>query len=35
MHKNVTTPKDVAIYFMTLPITLICGAYFVVKLGCF
>jgi hypothetical protein len=34
MHKNVTTPKDVMIYFMTLPVTMICGAYFVVKLGC-
>jgi len=35
LHKNVATPKDVMIYFMTLPVTLICGAYFVVKLGCF
>ncbi len=34
LHKNVTTPKDVMFYFMTLPITLFCGAYFVVKLGC-
>ncbi len=35
LHKNVATPKDVMLYFMTLPVTLICGAYFVVKLGCF
>ncbi len=34
LHKNVATPQDVMIYFMTLPITLISGAYFIVKLKC-
>lgn len=34
LHKNVATPQDVMIYFMTLPFTLISGAYFIVKLKC-
>ncbi len=34
IHASAVTGKDVLTYFLTLPLTLICGAYFVVKLGC-
>ncbi|TAL33925.1 MAG: hypothetical protein EPN93_12890 [Spirochaetes bacterium] len=34
IHASAVGGKDVITYFMTLPLTLICGAYFVVKLGC-
>lgn len=33
-HPNTTTFKDVVSYFLTLPFTLICGAYFVTRLSC-
>jgi hypothetical protein len=32
---SAVTGQDVMTYFLTLPLTLICGAYFVAKLGCF
>jgi hypothetical protein len=34
IHASAVSPNDVLAYFLTLPLTLICGAYFVVKLGC-
>jgi len=34
IHASAVTAKDLFTYFLTLPLTLICGAYFVVKLGC-
>ncbi len=34
LHGSVATMKDVMFYFLTLPFTLICGAYFVTKLAC-
>lgn len=35
IHASAVTGTDVMTYFLTLPLTLFCGAYFVVKLGCF
>jgi hypothetical protein len=32
IHASAVEAKDLFIYFLTLPLTLICGAYFVVKL---
>lgn len=34
IHASAVTSRDLLTYFLTLPLTLICGAYFVVKLGC-
>ena len=34
IHSTAVSGKDVITYFLTLPFTLICGAYFIVKLGC-
>ena len=34
IHTSAVTAKDLFAYFLTLPFTLICGAYLVVKLGC-
>ena len=34
IHASAVTTRDLITYFLTLPLTLICGAYFVVKLGC-
>ena len=34
IHGSAVTSKDLITYFLTLPLTLICGAYFIVKLGC-
>lgn len=33
-HSSTATMKDVMFYFLTLPFTLICGAYFVTRLAC-
>lgn len=35
IHSSAVSPRDLFGYFLTLPLTLICGAYFVAKLGCF
>ncbi len=34
VHASAVSKADVLIYFLTLPLTLFCGAYFVVKLSC-
>ncbi len=34
IHGSAVSSTEVIIYFLTLPLTLICGAYFVVKLSC-
>ncbi len=34
VHLSAVSGADVMVYFITLPFTLICGAYFVVKLSC-
>lgn len=35
IHASAVTSTEMLTYFLTLPLTLICGAYFIVKLGCF
>ncbi len=35
LNKNAVSATDVLTYFLTLPLTLICGAYFVAKLSCY
>lgn len=34
IHKSAVTSRDLFAYFLTLPLTLICGAYLIVQLGC-
>ena len=34
IHPSAVTTKDLVTYFLTMPFTLLCGAYFIVKLGC-
>ncbi|GAB4219851.1 MAG TPA: hypothetical protein PL059_01110 [Spirochaetota bacterium] len=34
LHPNVVKMPELFTYFLTLPLTLVCGAYFIVKLGC-
>ena len=34
LHPSVVKMSELFTYFLTLPLTVICGAYFIVKLGC-
>jgi len=34
IHASAVTSRELMTYFLTLPLTLVCGAYFIVKLGC-